>query len=206
MVLVTLGRPSKRACLRYLERAQPPPVDAPSFASGTSSSKTGKCLQTGWIQIANGNQADFHAVCSLVLRLFMFHLNWCFATTDGTSSWDSWSRYNGGVTLGSRAAIAVQTPFQIVWATNPVQVSDLYHDSTSLRLTLQCCSGHLLLGEEMFQLKYSNKSGSIWLNISSISAPAGPLGTISLPIIRLLQGKFLTECASGLLSELQGDG
>ncbi|CAG9467694.1 unnamed protein product [Pedinophyceae sp. YPF-701] len=53
-----------------------------------------------------------------------------------------------------------------------------------------CLSGHLLCGEERFEVTYDGDTGDVRYEVASFSRPAGPLGAAVYPVAWLLQGAF----------------
>lgn len=65
-----------------------------------------------------------------------------------------------------------------------------------------CLSGHLLAGEEKFTIEHDLETDKVTYEVLAVSRPAGVVGLLGYPIIRLLQMKFGQDSAAAVKKAL----
>ena len=91
------------------------------------------------------------------------------------------------------AVVAVVAHGFGVWAAFTCRVIRVWEDRgpvESLGFTYGTLPGHLLAGEERFEVGWDRRDGSVWFDILADSRPAGLPGHAAYPLIRRVQRRF----------------
>ena len=103
------------------------------------------------------------------------------------------------VYIGSRYQLSART-FG-VWISNPLIINDIQHGKRVysgkktkkyMRLAHRTLQGHVLQGEETFELELK-RDGSVWYRISSVSRPCHLLSCLGYPILFIQQTRFMSD-------------
>ena len=103
------------------------------------------------------------------------------------------------VHIGSRYHLSANT-FG-VWISNPLMITDLFHGKRVcggkktkryMRMAHRTLQGHLLQGEETFELEHK-RDDSVWYRISSVSRPCHILSFIGYPLLFIQQTRFMSD-------------
>ena len=123
---------------------------------------------------------DFDRACAAFRGWAMFDLGWIGA-------WPP----NAPIVEG--AVVAVVAHGFGVWAAFTCRVIRVWEDRgpvESLGFTYGTLPGHLLAGEERFEVGWDRRDGSVWFDILADSRPAGLPGHAAYPLIRRVQRRF----------------
>lgn len=66
-----------------------------------------------------------------------------------------------------------------------------------------CTAGHLLAGEERFQVDWVQEDDSVWFDIFTFSRPVNPWAVVGYPVVRFLQASFRGQSAASMKAALQ---
>mmetsp|Transcript_33021 Transcript_33021/g.43466 ORF Transcript_33021/g.43466 Transcript_33021/m.43466 type:complete len:252 (-) Transcript_33021:401-1156(-) len=108
--------------------------------------------------------------------------------------------------------VATQAFSYVAWSVNPCRVVYSHWNealpskkgiySSYGYSTIQ---GHLLSGEESFQVEWDKEDDSVWYDMLSFSRGSGPLGTVIVPFVRPIQRKFFKQQIDIMKSICQGE-
>ena len=140
-------------------------------------------------KVGHGN-ADFRCGVDIMERWGQCELGWTTTSMPATRK-------------GSRFLLSARTLG--VWISNPLQVVRVERAYRSgwlprrpgrrrkcMRVASRTLQGHLLAGEEVFELE-QKKDGSVWYTISSVSQPCHVLSIVGYPLLFLQQTRFLNS-------------
>lgn len=156
--------------------------DPTSFRSGTTT--RGYRLQVHHSKIGRGLEAHAKAIDCLN-RWEQFQLGW--AEVDP----------NTRVEVGQGVCVCAKT-FSI-WTANPLQITYVEQEKQEDRKvyafghTTQ--KGHMLRGEERFEVSWDKKTDDVTYRVLSISKPANWLSTLTYPAVCHFQERFARESA-----------
>lgn len=119
--------------------------------------------------------------------------------------------------IGDTIATLIQFYKLPVWSLNPCHVVDVIHQQTSssskrVLVKYSTLQGHLLQGEESFEVRISpsiggqdaaSKRSEVHFEMVTYSKASGLLGSLCLPLIRPLQDKFLQSHVQSCLQLIQ---
>eukprot|EP01025_Chloroclados_australasicus_P055123 TRINITY_DN6604_c1_g1_i4.p1 TRINITY_DN6604_c1_g1~~TRINITY_DN6604_c1_g1_i4.p1 ORF type:complete len:199 (-),score=21.30 TRINITY_DN6604_c1_g1_i4:420-1016(-) len=88
-----------------------------------------------------------------------------------------------------------------IWNSNPLKVQYISENHQRIDKTRRkifsvgsgTLRGHMLAGEESFQIEWNKKDDSVWYKIYTFSRPSTPLAVLTYPIVRLQQRRFAKD-------------
>ena len=136
-----------------------------------------------------GNGEDlFHRCSDIVLSFKMInYLNWAKVCTLAPIP----------LNVGSPIATLVQC-YKLIWSLNPCRIVSLEKNLKTVdggrvsQVAFCTLHGHLVAGEEMFQVSMDSK-GNVTYKMCSFTRGAGVIGTAVMPFIRPIQRAFFVD-------------
>uniref|UniRef100_A0A7S0RDM0 DUF1990 domain-containing protein n=1 Tax=Pyramimonas obovata TaxID=1411642 RepID=A0A7S0RDM0_9CHLO len=206
MVYISLFRPSKETVKQTLQDGQKLGFCYPHQGASKdfpplppSTTNYGYKVDHNRVKLGHGSAA-YERAKKLVKKWEHFQLGWAQVDADTA------------IEEGSPVCVTAQVAF--LWTRHPLQVvyvEDLEKGkgkgkqprivspagkSCNARYTFGhgCLKGHMLAGEERFAVEWLEEDDSVWYDVAAFSKPAGPLSTLSYPLVRLFQRHF-AQCS-----------
>jgi uncharacterized protein (UPF0548 family) len=172
-------RPTDAQLRDLLARSRGLPLSYPDVGATSGAPPAGYVRDHHRVRLGEGPR-DFDRACAAFRGWAMFDLGWIGA-------WPP----NAPIVEG--AVVAVVAHGFGVWAAFTCRVIRVWEDRgpvESLGFTYGTLPGHLLAGEERFEVGWDRWDGSVWFDILADSRPAGLPGHAAYPLIRRVQRRF----------------
>lgn len=109
-----------------------------------------------------------------------------------------WARvvFSGRPRVGDTVATCARC-YRCLWSVNPCRLTEVSRRSNRATLTYRTLVGHLLRGEESFEVVIDHH-GEVVAVVTSVSRADGLLGVVAMPLISTIRRRFLRDAAESV--------
>ncbi len=193
--MLSLNRPSGAQIRALLARGRGLPLSYPDVGATSGAPPAGYRRDHHRGRLGAGPEV-FGRACAAFRGWAMFDLGWIGVWPPG-----------GPIREG--AVVAVVARGFGVWsafACRVVRAWETHGPVESLGFAYGTLPGHVLAGEERFEVGWDRADGSVWYDVLAYSRPVGWLGRAGYPLIRRAQRRFAPDSLRAMARASRGEG
>jgi uncharacterized protein (UPF0548 family) len=175
-------RPTEVQLRDLLARSRELPLSYAEVGATAGTPPVGFVRDHHRVRLGQGPRA-FDRACAALRGWAMFDLGWI-------GVWPP------GIPIEKGAVVAVVAHGFGAWAAFTCRIVRAWEEHgpvESLGFAYGTLPGHLLVGEDRFEVGWDLRDGSVWYDVVADSRPAGLLGRAAHPLIRRVQRRFAPD-------------